>query len=228
MRFDYYLFDLDNSLLHIPNPSEYFDDVLVKTLKTLSTKDIPERQKRNNFWSSGENFINLLTEWGVKDVDKFWKYFDEIDFKKRKELTLKNKIFFYEDVYPVLDKINEKNKKLALVSNTANYIVDYMLKIFKVNHYFNEIFALGFNKDIEFAKPSPKGILIVLKRMNYNPKKSNAIMIGDSSADIIAAKRAKITSCLIRRDLKKYSNGFDGWEHQPDFIIEKLDDLFEL
>jgi hypothetical protein len=92
MRFDYYLFDLDGCLLNIPNFMEYFDNILIETLKKISIKSLPERQERNKFWYSGNNYIHLLRGWGALDYSNFWKYFDESDFKHRKILIEKNQI----------------------------------------------------------------------------------------------------------------------------------------
>ena len=114
-----------------------------------------------------------------------------------------------------------------MVSNTADYIVDYFLNKFEFSHFFDEILGLGFNKDQSIAKPSPKGILSVLKKLNYKPEKSKAIMVGDSRVDIFAAKRANITACLLKRDINKYPNR-DDWEAHPDFEIENLEEIFNI
>lgn len=213
MNFDYYLFDLDNSLLFIPDPSEYFDDVLVKSIELLSLKEIPKRDERNQFWLSGEKYIEILKEWGISDLNIFWKHFDEIDFEKRKILVERKEMFLFNDVLAVLKKLSQNNKKIALISNAADYIVKFILRQFNISHLFHEILGLGFNKDQGIAKPSPRGILNVLNKLNYNPSKSRAIMIGDSFIDILAAKRAKIKACLIKRDQLKYTDGFKDWEH---------------
>ncbi|MGQ4874546.1 MAG: HAD family hydrolase [Promethearchaeia archaeon] len=232
MKFDYYIFDLDNSLLEIPNPLEYFDDVLAKTIKKLSRKEVPPFEVRYQFWYAGENYKELLKEWGINDCDIFWKTFDNIDFNKRVILKERNKLRIYDDVKPVLEKLKKANKKIALVSNTADYIVDFILNEFKLSHLFHEKFGLGFEKDQDVAKPSPKGILHVLKKLGYNNngngKNCNAIMVGDSIVDIIAAKRANITACLIRRIPDKYSGEIQKWEYKPDFIIDNLEELLKL
>jgi len=229
MNFDYYLFDLDNCLLYIPNPGEHFDNVLLKTFNKLSNKNIlPSRDERNKFWSAGEDYLKLLKEGGITDLENFWKYFDKIDFEKRKILVEKEKIHLFRDVYSVLKDLQRADKKLAIISNTADYIVEYCLKEFKISHLFHECFGLGYDKDQTFAKPSPNGILTVLKKLNFKSNDSRAIMIGDSIADIFAAKRANIKACLIKRDLNKYSKGFNNWKYKPDFVIEHLDELFQL
>ena len=230
MEFNPYLFDLDNSLLYIPNPPKYFDNILVETLKSFWVKKIPSREERNKFWNSGEHYIDLLDKWGIKlkERELFWRRFDAKDFEKRKILIANNKIKLFPDVINVLDKLKAASKQLALVTNTAKYIVDYIVKKFKLHNYFDDIFALGYGKEQEIAKPSPEGINIVLKNIGFNHKKSYAIMIGDSKLDIIAAKRANITACLLKRNLWKFSEAVDSWEYQPDFIIENLKEIFTL
>jgi len=228
MNFKYYLFDLDNCLLDIPNPSEYFDNILVETIKILSADPIPNRQERNKFWYSGEKYIGILKKWGLADLNHFWKHFDEIDFEHRKELFNKDELKLFNDVKNVLNELINAGKKLAIVSNSADYIIEYILINFYIKDFFHEILGLGFDKDQEIAKPSPAGILSVLKKLNYNSNDSEAIMIGDSILDVFAAKRAGITACLIKRDYKKYPKGYSDWKYQPDFIIESLDEIFEL
>jgi len=50
-------------------------------------------------------------------------------------------------------------------------------------------------------------------------------MIGDSIFDIIAAKKAKIAACLIRRNSE---NNYIEWEIQPDYVIKSLNELIDL
>jgi len=230
MRFNPYLFDLDNSLLYIPDPPQYFDNILVETLKSFWIKQIPSREERNKFWNSGEHYIDLLDKWGIKlkDGELFWRRFDAKDFEKRKILIANNKITLFSDALDVLKKLKAAGKKLALVTNTAKYIVDYVVEKFKLNDYFHDIFALGYGKEQEIAKPSPEGINLILKNLGFNQKKFSAIMIGDSKLDIIAAKRANIHACLLKRNLWKYSEAVDSWEYQPDFVIENLEEIFTL
>ena len=227
--FDFYLFDLDNTILQIPNPSEYFDNILSETLKKLTKnpENLPNREERNKFWFSGDDYITLLESWGIIDGPYFWKFFDEIDYENRIKLSEQGELCLYKDVKKVLEEILNANKKLALISNTADYIVKFILDKFEISHLFHETFGLGYEKDQEVAKPSPEGILYVLKKLNFDATNSRAIMVGDSRLDVFAAKRANITACLIKRDINKYSSK-NGWEAHPDYEIEGLDELLSL
>ena len=112
---------------------------------------------------------------------------------------------------PTLEQLVSLNKRLAIISNTPDYIVDYQLKHFNLRRFFKIIIGLG--EDQTICKPEPTGINLALDFFLKNNKlheeksivemKSNAIMIGDSKVDILAAHNAKIKSCLIvRRKLR--------------------------
>jgi len=230
MNFDFYIFDLDGTLLDLGNIGVHVDLILVKTLKKLNVHRIPEKKERNNLWRSGEKFGEILREWGINDSYLFWKYFDENDFEKRKVLLKNKQISLFKDVKTALELIqnHKENKKLAICTNTADYIVEFFLNYFKIDQYFHEIFSLGSNVDQKFAKPSPDGILNILKKFDHNPLEKTAIMIGDSIHDIIAAKKAKISSCLILRHIEKDYMSYKEWNIQPDYVIEHLDELNNL
>ena len=133
-------FDLDNSLLDIPKPSEYFDNILLETIKKLSAAPIPNRQERNKFWYSENEYINLLKKWGIGDPTSFWMHFDEIDFEWRKNLLKKDEIYLFEDVITVLKELYNSKKKTAIISNTADYIIEYFVNRLKINQFFDSLF----------------------------------------------------------------------------------------
>jgi len=229
MKFKYYLFDLDGTLLNLGNIGAYADQILVKTLNVLKALKIPNKDERHKFWSAEENYLELLNAWGVSKAQNFWREYDKVDFKQRKALYNQKKIALFNDVKPVLEKIYNHNdgKKIAIVTNTANYVVDFILKKFNIAPFFQDIFSMGFEDDQKFAKPSPRGIFSILEKFHYNPNVHKALMIGDSISDIIAAKKAKIFACLIKRDRGRHEKGFNSWKFQPDYIIERLDELLE-
>ena len=228
MNYSYYLFDLDNCLLNIPNPSEHFDKVLVETIKKLNLALLPERNDRNKFWFSGGKYVDLLRKWGIDNTNDFWLHFDEADYELRKLLLEKKELNLYDDVMEVLNLLKNKCNKLAIISNAANYIVEFIVKKFKIDHYFDIIFGLGYDKDQSMAKPSPQGILKVLQNMNFNQNNNIALMVGDSKLDIYAAKRANIFACLIKRELTKYPDGCKDWDYKPDFTINSLYEILDI
>ena len=227
MIFDYFLFDLDNCLLQYPNYIEYLDYVLVESLKKNSVK-VPNHKERKKVFSAEEDYNDLLKQWSIFDYELFWKHFSEIDFEYRKKLIEKKEIFLFNNVENVLSQLVDRNKKLALISNSPGYIVDYIVNKFKLSSFFDEILTIDYERDQNLAKPSPDGIISILKKLNYSHKNSNAIMIGDSIVDIIAAKKANIYACLVNRESNESSKYYEDWEYLPDYIIKRLHELLEL
>ncbi|MFX0023505.1 MAG: HAD family hydrolase [Candidatus Hermodarchaeota archaeon] len=229
MNFECYIFDLDGTLLDLGNTGVYADQILVETLIKLGLKTIPNKIERRELWASGGNFQLVLKKWGIPESTDFWKWYDQTDFEQRKDLLMDNKISLYKDVKSLLQQIyeHEEDKKLAICTNTADYIVDYFLKHFKINNFFHEIFSMGGDNQ-DYAKPSPKGILKILKKLGFNSQKHEVLMIGDSIHDIKAAKAANISSCLINHRKQNEIERYKNWDVQPDYFIEHLIDLLNL
>jgi HAD superfamily hydrolase (TIGR01549 family) len=229
MKYDTYLFDLDGTLLDLGNIGTYADRILVETLKKLKVDKIPSRSERRELWFSGGDFQKVLKNWGILFEDNFWKNYDKTDFEIRKILLKNGEISLFKDVKDVLELIHnhKENKNLAICTNTADYIVDYFLKYYKINHYFHEIFSMG-DANQALAKPSPKGILTILKKLDFDFEKKTAIMVGDSIHDIKAAKDARVASCLINRWKKNGIIRYKQWKIQPDYVIDHLHELIDL
>lgn len=227
---------MDNCLVEIPNIGNYFDKLLVETLKEFDVKRIPEFNERKQIWFVGKQYINLLKSWGIKTHQKFWKVLDLKDFKQRKKLIHDGRIMLFEDVLQVLKELYRLNKRMSIISNTPDNIIKYQLDYFKIKKYFDIVVGLG--EDQTICKPEPTGINIVLnyfsengqikREKNFKRIQSEAIMIGDSIVDIISANRAKVKSCLILRKQHHYTEEIKSWEYQPNFIINQLDEILKL
>ncbi|GGH16358.1 HAD family hydrolase [Paenibacillus segetis] len=58
---------------------------------------------------------------------------------------------------------------------------------------------------------------------HYDIEPSKIIHIGDTTSDVIGAKRAGMTTCWINRDQQQWNQDI-----QPDYIIESLDEIFDI
>ena len=83
MNFDFYIFDLDGTLLDLGNIKVYADKILLDTLNKLNLIEFPSKATRNELWLSGGDFQKVLSKWGIPNSINFWKYYDKIDFETR-------------------------------------------------------------------------------------------------------------------------------------------------
>ncbi len=189
------IFDLDNTLVGIPNLSHYIRGVLLDCL--LQEYDVTLEKPNDSFklFTSGKGHIAVLESWGVEDSRNFWEVFDRYDFEKRKALYVERELFLYKDVLPCLNQLRDLGLKLAVASNTANFIANWEVENFKLTEYFDLVRGLG---DVqENAKPEPEGLLQVLDELDAIPEKT--LYIGDSPVDLEACLRANLAFLWIKR-----------------------------
>ncbi len=236
LKFNYILFDLDNCLVEIPKIGSYFDNLLVETMKEFDIKKFPNFNERQQIWVVGKEYINLLKSWGIAAHQKFWEVLDLKDFQQRKKLIDDGEINLFDDVLQVLKELSRLNKRMGIISNTPDYIVEYQLNFFNINKYFDVIVGLG--EDQTTCKPEPTGINIALNHFSESKRnnreniiekiKSKTVMIGDSIIDIISAHRANIKSCLLIRKGTYDIDYIKTWDCQPHFIINHLSEALQI
>lgn len=211
------LFDLDNTLVEIPNTWQYFDELIVEVMEYDFKLPIPTSEQRDQLWRSGKEYIKILKEWGIDHHQQFWYLFDKRDGIKRKKYIQENLLIMYDDVTPALEAISKNPVKIGLITNTPQFIAEMELEVFGLKKYFHSIFGLG--DDQTMCKPEPEGVYQCLEDCQCHS--SETILVGDNQIDLLAAKRAGVIPVLIDR------SGQKKIEHQElaeeDFI--RIDDL---
>jgi len=227
MKFEYYLFDLDNCILLFNEPEIYFGQLFSLTMEYFANI-IPNQEELKKMLSSSN--INRFIEqyWKIKNVNKFWRHFKNLDIQKREELIDKGKISLDPTAIMVIKKLKKANKKIGLVTNSPSYIVEMLTQKFNLSVIFDEIFSIDYDNNPTFAKPSSEGINYVLSSFKSNKRDCKAIMIGDSEVDIRAAKKANIFACLITKEVITKNLDFTSWKEKPDYIIHNFTELLTL
>lgn len=199
-RFDCILFDLDNTLIEIPDPWNYFDGIIIEVVRDDFHLPVPTQEQRDTLWRTGKEYYKILASWGIVDAKKFWEFFDHRDFLKRKVLIAENKLILHPEIIPILRQLKARGYTLGIVTNSPTFIARMELDAYNFDSMFSIVLGLGETQDI--CKPEPDGILLVLKKLGFLPE--NAVYIGDSTVDLIAAKRAHVTGLLLDRTRKKH------------------------
>ena len=227
MKFEYYLFDLDNCILLFNEPEIYFGRIFTLTMEFFS-KDIPNQEELKNLLTSSNINRFIEQKWEIKNVDEFWHHYQNLDIQEREKLIDKGKISLDSTAIMVIKKLKKANKKIGLVTNSPSYIVEMLTKKFNLSTIFDEIFSIDYDNNPTFAKPSPEGINYVLSKSKFNKRDFKAIMIGDSEVDIKAAKKANIFACLITKEVITKNLDFTSWEEKPDYVIHNFAELLTL
>ncbi|MHA1311570.1 MAG: HAD family hydrolase [Candidatus Helarchaeota archaeon] len=225
MKFKVILFDLDGTLVRIPkNFLKLINNLVLQACMEIGIQI--SINKIGELWSSGNKYSEVLIKWGInkQDISKFWNIFDHKDFKLRKELIKKGEMRLYEDTIPILRLIKSKyNIKTGVISNTPHEKAWYEITQFHLEQFLDcKVFLGSINQ--KYAKPEPDGILWCLNDLNEFIKQEKKILfVGDSEIDIIAGKKAKISTAYIVRD-----HNLSHLKTQPDYYLKSLYELADL
>ena len=172
-------------------------------LEKLGEQFKNEEQIKNTIGLSLEETYRALT--GINDSEKeklFKKYFIE---KADEVMVLSTNL--YDDTLLVLENFKKRNIKTAIVTTKLNSRIQNILKKFAASHLVDVIVGV---EDVEKTKPNPEGLLLALKKLNF--EKEEVIYVGDSHVDAIAAEKAEInfigvtTGTTTKEDFCKYQN----------------------
>ena len=134
----------------------------------------------------------------ISEIKKMYAFF----FRKNW-----GKIRIFKETIPVLKKLKKQGLRLALISNSSREIIDINLSRLKLKKYFDFTASMD---DVRRGKPAPDSLLLALKKLKV--KRNEAIFVGDTHNDILAGKRAKITTI--------------GYGIKGDFRISSLKEIF--
>jgi phosphatidylglycerol---prolipoprotein diacylglyceryl transferase len=123
----------------------------------------------------------------------------------------------HKDALVCLDSLKKAGFKLALVSNGSRVRVQQELAKFKLESYFDVIL---FGEKKEELKPSPIMLKRAVDQMHLEPRE--VVYVGDSPADIQAAKNSLMPSVAIARGPIQAAR---LREENPDRVFGGLRDL---
>lgn len=121
------------------------------------------------------------------------------------------------DLARLFQRLREAGLRIAVVTTDKRDRTRQMLELAGV---WQMVDALAGEEDVIAPKPAPDGILTVCERLGIPP--AQALMVGDSPADMLAGKAAGVAGCVgvtsgisRREDLEPYA----------DVVIESVHDL---
>ncbi len=213
MKLKAVIFDLDGTIL------DTLEDLKNSVNFALSKNGLPVRtiDEIRAFVGNG---IRLLIERAVPENTN-----DELlercflDFKKHYKEHSADNTKPYDGIITLLEELKNKDIKLAVVSNKADFAVQTL-----VEEYFQGLFdfAVGEREGIR-RKPCPDSVNEAIKVLDASP--DEVVYVGDSEVDVETSRNAGVNCVAVTwgfRDkcvLESLS---------PEYIIDKPSQLMEL
>ena len=209
--YDAYLFDLDGTLV---DTAPDLGRALDVCLREAGFPGVSEQQARH--WigygaryslTQALDHHELCLQRGQVDalLDRFLEYYLE---------HVADSSTPYESVIDTLDALHDANVKLAVVTNKPKRFVLPLLTSLSLDGYFDAVVC---GDTAAKPKPAADPILWCLKELAITAK--HALMVGDSSADVGAAKAAGVDVACFS---KGYNHGIDVYSLEPSFVFDQM------
>lgn len=182
------IFDNDGVLVE-PTDTEVFVDAVVESFQAFGVdveRSLARRTVKNDTVPT-----EIAIEYDI-DPEAFWHYRELTASLAQQRHVLNGGKPVYEDVAA----LDDLDMPFAVVSNNQQATIEFLLA-----HYDLPAFETAYGRQPTIAgaakrKPEPDYIECALSDLGVE----NALYIGDSEKDLIAAQRAGIDSAFLRRD----------------------------
>ena len=159
--------------------------------------------------------------WQVTEdsLDKSMQAF-KIDSSMRNELLDLYKVLStFPEVKEVLNKLKEKNYKLAILSNGTPFLLNELVKSNNLDNIFDDIFSI---EEVKTYKPDPKVYNIPIKK--YQIQKNEVAYLSANTWDVSAGGNYGFNPVWINRN----NSIFDNLDYVPKYQVKHLGGLLDI
>jgi phosphoglycolate phosphatase len=208
------IFDLDGTLI---DSAPDLASSVNYMLKTLGREPFDEATIRSWVGNGAQMLVKRALSGSINPKplsQTFFKRALEI-FLEHYEQNLVNKTALYPGVKETLEALS--HKRLAIATNKPERFVKPIIQKLDIDCF---DFLVG-GDTLHAKKPDPAMLLHILKRSGAR----EALMIGDSKNDILAAKNARLPSVAVTYG---YNQGEDLAKLEPTYLIDSFWQLKEI
>ena len=182
------IFDLDGTLLDSAPDLALAINLM---LTDLGFEAAPEPVIRSWVGNGAQTLVSRALQYSGCDSSQDSTYFNDAltIFLAHYQTHLSTHSILYKGVFDTLMQLKKNGLQLALVTNKPLRFIDPILRDFKLTDVF--VIALG-GDSLPVKKPHPEPLVHVCKQLGTSIEQ--AVMVGDSKNDILAAKAAGMQS----------------------------------
>ena len=152
-------------------------------------------------------------------LDKSMAFFDIDPLMKNELLDLYKVLSTFPEVNEALNKLKEKNYKLAILSNGTPALLNQLVKSNNLENIFNDIFSI---EEVKVYKPHSNVYNIPVKK--YQIQKEEVAYLSANTFDVSASGNYGFNPVWVNRN-----NGvFDNLDYVPKYQVENLGKLLDI
>ena len=164
--------------------------------------------RHKDFWTITED-----------SLDKSMQAFKIDPSMKNQLLDLYKILLTFPEVKDVLQKLKEKNYKLAILSNGTPSLLNQLVNSNNLNNIFNDIFSI---EEVKVYKPHSKVYNIPVEK--YQIQRNEFAYLSANTFDVSASGNYGFNPVWVNRN-----NGvFDNLDYVPKYQVENLGKLLDI
>ena len=182
-----------------------------------------------NFWRTTQLEYTWLRSLMKRHKD-FWQVTEDsleksmnafkIDKSMRNELLNLYKVLnTFPEVKDVLNKLKEKNYKLAILSNGTPALLNELVKSNNLDNIFDDIFSI---EEVGIYKPDAKVYDMPIKK--YKIQKEEVVFLSANTWDISGGGNYGYSSIWVNRN----NSIFDNLDYKPKDEVKNLNQLLDI
>ena len=165
-------------------------------------------KKHKNFWQITEDSLD-------KSMNAF-----NIDKSMRNELLdLYKTLNTFPEVKDVLNKLKEKNYKLAILSNGTPALLNELVKSSNIENIFDDVFSI---EEVEIYKPHSRVYDIPVKK--YKIQKNEVVFLSANTWDVSGGGNYGYNAIWVNRN----NNIFDNLDYKAKNEVKNLNHLLDI
>ncbi len=182
-----------------------------------------------NFWRTTQLEYTWLRSlmgrhkdfWQITDdsLDKSMKTFNIDTSMKNELLNLYKVLSPFKEVPETLEKLKEKNFKLAILSNGTPSLLKELVNSNNLGNLFDDLFSI---EEVGIYKPNSKVYDIPIKK--YKIKSNEVAFLSANTWDVSGGGNYGYHSIWVNRN----NNIFDNLDFKPDNQVKNLGELIDL
>ena len=205
--------DLDKTIIHYDDPS-LDDNMMLEWLRREGVSN-PEGIYFTNEWPDIKKRLDYLNVDLSEYRNKWRPRFPDVEIKYKKRMVHENEVRLNEGA---LEFLEDLVIPVALISNSAPKVVDYMLEHFELSGYFNYLFRRKYDFD-DITKPHAS--VGNNARISLGLTNSDKIcMIGDSNSDMQFAKNCGFIGINMFFKQNEFDFFFDSFSEMHNYFRE--------
>jgi phosphoglycolate phosphatase len=210
--YDAVLFDNDGVLVKPPKLA-LLREATISAFEEFDVDPTDEHLNEVTHSATSDGFRRVCEAYGF-DPETFWKARDSAASERQLREIRAGRTTTYDDV----GTLSDFDRPLGLVSSNQQATVEFMLDYFELGRHFETYYGRPPTVEgIRRKKPNPHFLELALADLGVE----DALFVGDSESDVVAAHNAGVDSAFIRRPHRAVYD----LSVSPTYEIERLPEI---